>query len=108
MTFISSSRNLGGTKAFANNGIRGLLQERLKLHKNRMERDLASDFDLASDYAMLDEKPEALHYLRLACAKREFGVSTLAVNPELANLHGDPALEASWPVSYSQLATPSH
>jgi Tfp pilus assembly protein PilF len=96
-------------KAFANNGIRGLLEERLKLHKNRMERDLASDFDLASDYALLGEKPEALHYLQLACEKREYGVSTLAVNPVLSNLHGDPAFEGLLAsLHIPQFATPSH
>jgi tetratricopeptide (TPR) repeat protein len=81
-------------KAFAGAGLHGLFDERLKLDKNLMERDLANDFNLAMDYALLDEKSEAIHYLQLAYAKREYGVSTIAVNPALKNLHGDPEFES--------------
>ncbi len=90
---VAQNEILAEAKAFAGSGIRGLLKERLKLDKILIDRDLANDFTLATDYALLDEKPEAIHYLQLAYVKREYGVSTLAVNPQLNTLRGEPAFE---------------
>jgi tetratricopeptide (TPR) repeat protein len=72
------------------NGSRGLLETRLNADKKRYDQGLLSNFEMASDYAALNERQEALRYLEGSYEKREWALCTLLVNRSLKNLHGEP------------------
>jgi tetratricopeptide (TPR) repeat protein len=80
-------------KAYAAGGRQDLLQERLENDRKLHDQGLISDFDLASDYAALDNKTEALRYLESSYEKHEAALSQLVGDWNLKPLHEEPAFK---------------
>jgi len=83
---------LAEEKAFASSGKRGLLEARLHRDQTQSGRGsgLGSEFNLAVDYALLDNRAEALHHLQASFEKHESDLSMLTSREEFRNLYDDP------------------
>jgi tetratricopeptide (TPR) repeat protein len=78
-------------KGFATGGLHGLLQAQLPLQKENVDHGSGSAYDLASTYAALGNRKEALAYLQLSFDRRESGM--LTGDPPIMELRGDPAYQ---------------
>jgi tetratricopeptide (TPR) repeat protein len=78
-------------RGFAAGGKLGLLKARLRSDQQLYRRELATDFAIASDYALLGEDAEALRHLRAAYEKHDSSMVMILVHPPLRSLHRDPA-----------------
>ena len=67
-----------------------MLESMLKVQKTFANEGRYQDFRVAETLAMLGRKPDALEYLDASYKKREFYMVTLAVDPPLLSLHGEP------------------
>lgn len=78
-------------KAFASGGGKGLLETLSVEQKKLYDRGLLSPFFLATTYSILNNKQEALRYLRIAYDRRVDGVTQIGSDPAFDNLHDEPA-----------------
>lgn len=78
-------------KGFASGGLTGMWQSELSIQKAAVDQGGGSAYDLASTYAALGQKKEALAYLQIAFNRRESGILTGA--PPIAELRDDPGYE---------------
>ncbi|MGB9236755.1 MAG: winged helix-turn-helix domain-containing protein [Terriglobales bacterium] len=78
-------------KAFAAGGGKGLLETLGAEQKKLYDRGLLSPFLLAMTYSILDDKPEALHYLKIAYEQRVDGVIEIESDRTFDNLANEPA-----------------
>ncbi len=76
-------------RGFAAGGINGMWESMIPVQKEMVDRDLGSAYDLATTYALLGKKEEALRYLQVAYEKRETGLLYLSRNPDFNALHDD-------------------
>jgi Tfp pilus assembly protein PilF len=91
-------------RAYERGGYPQLLQARLAENRKFYERGTGSDFELAMDYSLLNQKSEALRYLQAAAEKRDSGICTLLINKAANNLRQEPQfreilLQAGFPAS---------
>src|SRR5579872_1708452 len=77
--------------AYARGGARGLLEAKLQEDLELSGQGLASDFVLAADYALLDEKPEAMRYLESSYQKHDPELTGLLTSSALASLQHEAA-----------------
>lgn len=75
-------------KGVSSGGLRGLLQSELPLQKAMVDQGRGSAYDLASIYAQLGRKKEALTYLQVAFDRHEAGLITF--NPPIPALQNEP------------------
>ena len=80
-------------KAYAAGGRQGIFQQQLENDRKLHDQGLISDFNLASDYAALNNKTEALHYLESSYEKHEAALSQLVGEWNLKALHEEPAFK---------------
>jgi tetratricopeptide (TPR) repeat protein len=76
-------------KGFAAGGLDGMRESMLPVQEEMLDRGLGSAFDLATTYALVGKKEEALHYLQVAYEKRETGLLYLSRDPAFNILHDD-------------------
>ncbi|HTW32016.1 MAG TPA: tetratricopeptide repeat protein [Candidatus Sulfotelmatobacter sp.] len=76
-------------KGFAAGGLTGLYQEELPLEKQLVDRGSGSAYELATAYAALGQRQDALRYLQLSFDRHEAAMLFGDPIPELEN---DPAL----------------
>ena len=79
-----------GEEGYDAGGAQGMLESMLKVQKTFANEGRYQDFRVAETLAMLGRKPDALEYLDASYKKREFYMVTLAVDPPLLSLHGEP------------------
>jgi tetratricopeptide (TPR) repeat protein len=72
-------------KGFAENGLRGLYESELPLQKEQIDRGAGNAYALATTYAALGKKPEALHCLQLSFDRHEAAMLLGDPIPELQN-----------------------
>jgi Tfp pilus assembly protein PilF len=78
-------------KGYAAAGEQGLLQNVRAMQAKLYERGLQSPYLLAETDSLLGNKQEALRYLKIAYDKHDDGMVRLETDPELNNLHDEPA-----------------
>ena len=78
-------------KGFGTGGVRGLEEGTLHAHQKLYDKGRATDFILAADYAMLNQKAEALRHLELAYEKRDPGMTSMLDYNEFNNIREEPA-----------------
>ncbi len=76
-------------RGFAAGSLNGMRESMIPVQKEMVDRDLGSAYDLATTYALLGNKEEALRYLQVAYEKRETGLLYLNRNPDFNILHDD-------------------
>ncbi len=76
-------------KAYLEGGVPAMLKTRLQLDEDSYSRGESTDFDLAVDYALLNNKPQAMTYLQSATQKHDPGLSTLLVNRYFVSLRNE-------------------
>jgi len=76
-------------RGFAAGGVNGMRESMIPVQKEMVDRDLGTAYDLATTYALLGKKEEALRYLQVAYEKRETGLLYLNRNPGFNILHDD-------------------
>jgi tetratricopeptide (TPR) repeat protein len=76
-------------QGYAAGGVRGLLEGRLPLQKEIVDRGDGSAYELAATYAALNRKQEALAYLQVAYDRRDQDL--LGSDPPIPTLIDDPA-----------------
>ena len=77
-------------QGFASGGVRGLLESRLPLQKDLVDRGGGSAYDLAATYAALNQKQQALAYLQIAFDRRD---QNLLGGDPITPLADDPAYQ---------------
>jgi Tfp pilus assembly protein PilF len=77
-------------KAYKSGGQRGLYEERLASERESFDRGTGSAFDLATAYAALGQKSDAIKYLQIAYQRHDPQLTTLIANSELQSMHQDP------------------
>lgn len=80
-------------RAFATGGGRGMLEVLAAEQKNLFDRGQFSPFLLATTYAIMGSREEALRYLKIAYDQRVDGVTQIACDHAFDSLHGDPAFQ---------------
>ena len=78
-------------KSFAAGGEPALLQTMAHMQETLFRQNHASAYRVASAYARLNRKQEALHFLQLALDQREIGMLLLPRDPDFSGLRADPA-----------------
>lgn len=78
-------------QGLSSGGLRGLLERKLPLEKELVDRGGGSAYDLAAIYAALGKKEEALVYLQLAFDRRE--ADMLVGDPPIPQMRDDPAYQ---------------
>jgi tetratricopeptide (TPR) repeat protein len=81
---IATARESG----FAANGLRGLWESELPIQKELVDLGSGSAYELATTYAALGKRQEAIAYLQIAFDRRE--ARMLTDNPPISALHDDP------------------
>jgi cytochrome c-type biogenesis protein CcmH/NrfG len=76
-------------QGYAAGGVRGLLESRLPLQKEIVDRGDGSAYELAATYAALNRKEEALAYLQIAYDRRDQDL--LGGDPPIPALNDEPA-----------------
>jgi DNA-binding winged helix-turn-helix (wHTH) protein len=77
-------------KGFAAGGGKGMLNT-LSLQQQKLyDRGQFSPYFLAETYSILGNKPEALHYLKIAYEQHADGVPAMSSDQAFDNLHNDP------------------
>jgi tetratricopeptide (TPR) repeat protein len=76
---------------FSTGGINAMRAASLRAHQKLKSSGRNCDFQLAADYALLEDKSAALRQLGIAYANREPALITLLVNHSFDHLRGDPA-----------------
>lgn len=76
-------------QGFAAGGVSGMRERMIPVQKEMFERGLGPAFDLATSYALLGKKEDALFYLKAAYDKREIGLLYLSRNPDFISLHDE-------------------
>jgi tetratricopeptide (TPR) repeat protein len=76
-------------RGFAAGGLDGMRKGMLPVQKEIFDHGLGSAYDLASTYALLGKKEEALRYLQAAYEKRETGLLYLSRDSDFNILHDD-------------------
>jgi len=77
-------------KGFASGGIRGLREAALRAHRKLYDEGRASDFTLAVDYSMLNDKTDALRYLEMAYQKHDPMMAAILGYTDLKNVRQEP------------------
>jgi DNA-binding winged helix-turn-helix (wHTH) protein/Flp pilus assembly protein TadD len=77
-------------QGFAAGGVRGMRERMIPVQKEMFERGAGPAFDMATNYALLGKKEDALFYLKAAYDKREIGLLYLSRNPDFISLHEEP------------------
>jgi len=77
-------------RAFLKAGLRGLLQEELKLDIADSKHGYVPAFDFAQLYARLGDKDRAFENLEKTYKEAGHSIAFLKVEPELDNLRSDP------------------
>ena len=78
-------------KSFAAGGEPALLQTMAHMQETLFRQNHGSAYRVASAYARLNRKQEALHFLQLALDQREIGMLLLPRDPDFSGLRADPA-----------------
>jgi len=73
-------------KRFATGGPRGLLEARLHADQELHDQGLSSDFDLALDYSLLNDRPDAVRCLQNSLQRHELELTSVRVNRAFANV----------------------
>jgi tetratricopeptide (TPR) repeat protein len=81
-----------GERGLAANGLRGLYESELIVQKEIVDRGAGSAYALASTYAALGKKQEAMLYLQMSFDRHESGV--LLAYPPIPEMNNDPAYRA--------------
>jgi hypothetical protein len=76
-------------KAYKSGGQHGLYEERLTSARESFDHDSGSAFEVASAYASLGQKNDALKYLNIAYQRHDLQLTTLIANSELQSMHQD-------------------
>lgn len=79
-------------QGFAASGLRGLYEKELPVQKEIVDRGAGSAYELASTFAALGMRKEALASLQLSFDRRESGI--LLAYPQIPELQNDPAYQA--------------
>src|SRR5262249_23212923 len=77
-------------KGYATGGARGLEEATLHAHQKLYEEGRATDFTLASDYAILNDKNDALQHLEIAYEKRDPMMVSMLGYIDLKNIRQEP------------------
>jgi len=77
-------------KAYASGGQQKLFEERLAAARDSFEHDNGSAFELATAYAHLGQKSEALKYLEIAYERHDLLLTTLTATRAFQSLHQEP------------------
>jgi tetratricopeptide (TPR) repeat protein len=80
-----------GEKGLALGGADGMLNEILQTQKAMYSDGSVSAYSLASTYAQLGNKPEALKYLGISRDRHETMLMNLRSDPMMKSLYGDPS-----------------
>jgi hypothetical protein len=80
-----------GEKGLATGGADGMLNEILQTQKAMYSDGSVSAYSLASTYAQLGNKPEALKYLGISRDRHETMLMNLRSDPTMKSLYGDPS-----------------
>ncbi len=70
-----------------------MLQSMLRVQKKYFEAERMPAFFVATTYARLGEKKEALHYLQTSFQRHEVAFLAIRVHEALVPLHGDPTFQ---------------
>jgi tetratricopeptide (TPR) repeat protein len=80
-----------GEKGLATDGADGMLNEILQTQKAMYSDGAVAAYSLASTYAQLGNKPEALKYLGISRDRHETMLMNLRSDPTMKSLYGDPS-----------------
>jgi tetratricopeptide (TPR) repeat protein len=77
-------------KAYATGGAQGLLAAKLDADQKLYGQGQASDYTLADDYAQLNDKSDAMHYLEAAHDNHDWPLCTLLLDNSFRKMRQDP------------------
>jgi len=80
-------------KGFAAGGIHGLQEATLRAHRKLYDEGHATDFTLAVDYSILNDKADSLHYLEVAYQKHDPMMAAILGYTDLRNVREEPAFK---------------
>jgi tetratricopeptide (TPR) repeat protein len=83
-----------GEKGLAAGGPHGMLENILQVQKSMYPDGGIAAYSLASTYAQLGQKQEALKYLGIARDRHDTMLMNLRSDPTMSNLHDDPAFRS--------------